>query len=63
MKIILIFVGIVIIIGLFMFNNVLNKPIYNKMSNVWEDDPVGRSMANVTVVTMILIAFLIGLWL
>lgn len=63
MKIVLILIGMMIIVGLFMFNNVLNKPIYNKMSNVWEDDPVGRSMANMTVATMIIIAFLIGLWL
>jgi len=41
----------------------LNKPIYNKMSNVWQDDPQGRSMADATLMIMIAIAFFMGLLL
>jgi hypothetical protein len=41
----------------------LNKPIYNKMSNVWHDDPQGRSMADATLIIMIAIAFFMGLLL
>jgi hypothetical protein len=59
--------GIVFIIGLsvlgllFLIHNAMSKPIYNKMSNVWEDDPEGRKYANMAIVFMILIAFLLGI--
>jgi hypothetical protein len=45
---------------LFLIHNALNKPIYNKMSNVWEDDPQGRKFANGIIFIMLAIAFYLG---
>ena len=59
--------GIIFIIGLsvlgilFLIHNAMNKPIYNKMSNVWEDDPEGRKYANISLIIMMIISFIIGL--
>lgn len=46
---------------LFLVHNAMNKPIYNKMSNVWEDDPQGRQYANMTLIFMMIISFIMGL--
>lgn len=46
---------------LFLVHNAMNKPIYNKMSNVWEDDPEGRKYSNITLIVMLFIAFFMGL--
>jgi len=46
---------------LFLVHNAMNKPIYNKMSNVWEDDLEGRKYSNITLILMLLIAFFMGL--
>jgi hypothetical protein len=54
------FFGILIIGFLFLIHNAMTKPIYNKISNVWEDDPQGRRFANITLVFMLLIAFYLG---
>lgn len=54
-------IGLCILGFLFLVHNAMNKPIYNKMSNVWEDDPEGRKYANITLVVMMLISFVIGL--
>lgn len=54
------FIGTIIIGFSFLLHNALTKPIYNKMSNVWQDDPVGRQYANLLLVIMLLIAFYLG---
>lgn len=54
------FFGTLIIGFLFLIHNAMTKPIYNKISNVWEDDPQGRRFANITLVFMLLIAFYLG---
>jgi len=54
------FFGIIIIGISFLLHNSLTKPIYNKMSNVWEDDVVGRQYANMLIVIMIGISFYLG---
>jgi len=46
---------------LFLVHNAMNKPIYNKMSNVWQDDLEGRKYSNITLILMLLIAFFMGL--
>jgi hypothetical protein len=57
LKIILFVVGIVTLLVLFFFQNALTKPIYNKMSNVWQDDVEGRQIANFIVWIMVIIGF------
>jgi len=52
--------GVVILGILLLIHNAMTKPIYNKMSNVWEDDPEGRKVANITLVIMMFIAFYLG---
>ena len=58
----IVFIIALCILGvLFLVHNAMNKPIYNKMSNVWEDDEEGRKYANITLIIMILISFFMGL--
>lgn len=58
--------GIIFIIGvlvlgfLFLVHNAMTKPIYNKMHNMWHDDPEGRKIANITLMVMLFIAFYLG---
>jgi hypothetical protein len=54
-------VGILAIGFLFLVQNAFSKPIYNKIHNVWDDDPEGRKIANLTTVAMLAIAFFLGL--
>ncbi len=61
MKVIIFFIGVFIIGFLFLVHNAMSKPIYNKMSNVWEDDPQGRQYSNITIMAMLFIAFFLGL--
>mgnify|MGYP003650391378 FL=1 len=53
-------VGILVIGFLFLVHNAMTKPIYNKMHNMWHDDPEGRKIANITLVVMLFIAFYLG---
>lgn len=41
--------------------SVLSKPIYNKMSNVWEEDPAKRQMLHICIGLIIIAAFFAGL--
>lgn len=58
--------GIIFIIGvlvlgfLFLVHNAMTKPIYNKMHNMWHDDPEGRKVANITLLVMLFVAFYLG---
>lgn len=52
--------GLVTILILFFLQNAFSKPVYNKMSNVWQDDEEGRQMAHMMIAAMIIIAFLLG---
>ena len=54
-KLIAFIVGLIVLGFLFLVNNAMSKPLYNKMSNIWEDDPVGRKYANITIVAMMFI--------
>ena len=53
-------IGTIVIGFSFLLHNALTKPIYNKMSNVWQDDPVGRQYANILLVIMLAVAFYLG---
>ena len=53
-------VGLIVIGFLFLVHNAMTKPIYNKMHNMWHDDPEGRKIANITLVVMLFIAFYLG---
>lgn len=61
------FKGILFIAGLccigilFLLQNAFSKPIYNKMSNVWQDDQEGRQIAHLMIIAMIVIGFLLGI--
>ena len=61
LKGILFIIGIVFLGFLFLVHNAMSRPIYNKMHNVWEDDPLGRKYSNMTIIFMLFIAFVIGL--
>ena len=53
-------VGLIVIGFLFLVHNAMTKPLYNKMHNMWHDDPEGRKIANITLVVMLFIAFYLG---
>jgi Na+(H+)/acetate symporter ActP len=53
--------GVIVLGFLFLVNNAMSKPLYNKMHNVWEEDPEGKKYANITLIVMLLIAFFMGL--
>jgi hypothetical protein len=53
--------GVIVIGFLFLVNNAMSKPLYNKIHNVWEEDPEGKKYANLTLTVMLFIAFFMGL--
>lgn len=58
----IVFILSVLVIGfLFVVHNAMSRPLYNKMHNVWEEDPEGKKYANITIVVMLLIAFFTGM--
>lgn len=63
MKILAFISGLIVIVFFFFLARALNKPIYNKMHNVWHDDPYGRTIADGCSIISIAIAFLLGLLL
>ena len=57
----IVFILSVLVIGfLFVVHNAMSRPLYNKMHNVWEEDPEGKKYANITLIVMLLIAFFTG---
>lgn len=59
-KIITIIVALLLIGFLFLVNNTLTKPVYNKMYNVWEDDPESRKFSNFIIIFIAILSFVIG---
>ena len=59
-KIIVFLVGSLVLFVLFLMQEAFSKPIYNKMSNIWEEDSYGRLMAKLMILAMIIIAFVMG---
>jgi Na+(H+)/acetate symporter ActP len=60
-KLIWFVVGLTVIGMLFLIQNAFTRPIYNKMHNMWHDDPEGRKIGNIVIALMVLIGFLLGL--
>jgi len=60
MKVLTFFLGIIILLVLFTFQNAFSKPVYNKMSNVWEEDSYGRMVSKLLIIAMLIIAFIMG---
>ena len=59
-KILLLSCGIILLGLMFLVQNAFSKPIYNKMSNVWEDDELGRKFHNSIIIIMVVLAFIMG---
>ncbi len=53
-------IGIAFIAFLYLVHNAMVKPIYNKMHNMWQDDPQGRKYAHLAMITMLIISFILG---
>jgi hypothetical protein len=53
--------GVIVLGFLFLVNNAMSKPLYNKIHNVWEEDPEGKKYANLALTVMLFIAFFMGL--
>ena len=62
-KTIVFLVAIIVIVFLYLVHNAMIKPVYNKMHNMWQDDPEGRQYAHLAMCAMLLIAFMLGLFI
>jgi hypothetical protein len=60
MKAILVILLIGVIGVCWLIVNALNKPVLNKMKNYYEDDPIGRQIANLTIGMIIFLSILLG---
>ena len=60
LKIVYFAIGLALIGILFLIQNAFSKPVYNKMSNVWEDDSDGRTFSQILILVMLIIAFILG---
>jgi hypothetical protein len=61
MKTVFYIMGIIILIVLFQLQDKLRKPVYSRMHNVWNEDKDSVLIANAIIVTMMIIAFILGL--
>lgn len=61
MKIVFYIIGVIVLIVLFQLQDKLKKPVYSRMHNVWNEDKDSVLMANAIIVTMMIIAFILGL--
>lgn len=43
--------------------NIFSKPVLNKMKNFYEDDPTGRSIANIFIGLIIIASYILGLFM
>lgn len=59
-KFIILLGSFIILCILFFIQDTLNKPVYNKMSNVYEEDHYGKTMSRFIVLIMCIISFFVG---
>lgn len=59
-KAIIFVIGIGLLVFLNLVHNVMIKPTYNKMHNMWHDDPESKHYAQLILVTMLVISFILG---
>ena len=53
--------GIISLLVLFQLQDKLRKPTFNRMHNVWQEDKDSVLIANAITVTMLILAFILGL--
>ena len=51
---------VIVIMFMFILQDKLRKPVYNKMYNVWNEDTDSILVANVIMIIMLFISFLLG---
>jgi hypothetical protein len=61
MKLALYIIGVIFIMVLFQLQDKLRKPKFNRMHNVWNEDKEAIFIANAITVTMLIMAFILGL--
>ena len=61
MKTLLILLGVSALIVLFNIQDKINKPVYNKMYNVWHEDEKSKQLSRICTIGIITIAFVLGL--
>ena len=59
-KFIVFLAGFMILFILFNIQELYSKPIYNKMSNVWEEDSYKKVLKKIIILVMLTIAFFMG---
>ena len=51
------------IMSMFVLQDKLRKPIYNKMYNVWNEDTESIIIANIIIIIMLFFSFLLGFFM
>jgi len=60
MKTAIYIVTVIVIMFMFILQDKLRKPVYNKMYNVWNEDKDSILVANVIMIIMLFFSFLLG---
>lgn len=63
MKTAIYIVTIIVIMFMFILQDKLRKPVYNKMYNVWNEDTESIIIANVIMIIMLFFSFLLGFFM
>jgi hypothetical protein len=61
MIVVYLFIGVLMIYVLYELQKFWRLPSYHKVYNMWQEDPEKISRANLTVIIMAIISFILGL--
>jgi hypothetical protein len=63
MKIIAVTIVLVFIIILWLLSHIMYKPIFDKVTQNFIIDKAGMELANICIMIMLLLTFLLGVWI
>jgi hypothetical protein len=63
MKLAIYIMTLLAIMSMFVLQDKLRKPVYNKMYNVWNEDTESIIIANIIIIIMLFFSFLLGFFM
>lgn len=63
MKLAIYIMTLLAIMSMFILQDKLRKPVYNKMYNVWNEDTESIIIANIIIIIMLFFSFLLGFFM
>ena len=63
MKLAIYIMTLLAIMIMFVLQDKLRKPVYNKMYNVWNEDTESIIIANIIIIIMLFFSFLLGFFM